>query len=98
MVSCIRRRDDSASGDAPAFSELTGTRHAFAEAGLETVRTFTTGSDAYSGLSAMDADLVVVGPRGRGGLAGMVLGSTVEHLLSWGGLRDRPGGDRLDHT
>ncbi len=57
-------------------------RKPFAECGLGDVRHLQATADARLVLdSRHDADLIVVGPKGRFGLKALLLGSTAEHLL-----------------
>ncbi len=82
IVSSVRRSDDGASDDNPRLDRrpFPSRRH-FAESQLSAVTSFVSSADPCVALVHAPGDLVVVGPRGRSGLAALALGSTAEHLL-----------------
>ena len=60
------------------------------EAGVEAetaVRTGPPGEEIVSYVEAVDADLVVMGTRGRGGLERLALGSVTDHVVRFGSVR-----------
>jgi nucleotide-binding universal stress UspA family protein len=86
IVSSVRRSDDGASDDNPRLDPRPApSRRHFAESQLSAVTSFVSSADPCAALAEAAGDLLVVGPRGRSGLAALALGSTAEQLLRTGG-------------